>query len=556
MKKMKKLASLLLVLVMVVSMSAMVWAEPTTGSITINGTDSVPVAGKTFNAYKILDLTVAVLNDATENEPAEYGYAYTVPTELETFYTNHFKIQPDELETNTIHVIVQNRLRAMEDNSDELFAFATAALKAAKDAVKTEGSQIKLSTVTVAENETSAVFSNLDLGYYVVEDAGTGTNTEETDPITISALVLDTSVPDVNINIKADKPVSHKEIVGGTTTNATDVNVGDTVTFKIENTLPDTTVGYTSDKNYIFTVSDEMSSGLTFAKDVVVTVVRGEERTLIETVQQGDTTWKLSNVTDNSFKVEFNSNYIKNLVKDAADSTKNPASETTYIVITYSATLNQNALITAFEKNTSWLTYSNNPNVENSTDDTPKSDVYVYDFDIVIDKYVTDNASKKLAGAKFKLYKMDGESKQYYVVNTTDGTVTWNAEATQATEVITNDMGFASFKGLDVGTYYLTETAAPDGYNKLRDDIEVSITASYNDDGTMGTTSTTLVTLNTTTDSTQQQYQQSVAVANNTGSELPSTGGIGTTLFYVFGVGLMLSALVLLVVKKRVNSAK
>ncbi|MBQ2775436.1 MAG: LPXTG cell wall anchor domain-containing protein, partial [Clostridia bacterium] len=166
--------------------------------------------------------------------------------------------------------------------------------------------------------------------------------------------------------------------------------------------------------------------------------------------------------------------------------------------------------------------------------------ITLYSAKIDVDKYVTGNLSKKLAGATFKLYKKDGDNKLYYV-NTND-TITWAAQG--GTEYTTDDLGEVVFAGLGDGTYYLEETAAPTGYNLLKDAIEVVIS----DD---------TVTYENTADGIKAASGvYDVAVANSRGALLPSTGGIGTYIFYILGTILIAGAFILIVTKKRMSTEK
>ena len=155
----------------------------------------------------------------------------------------------------------------------------------------------------------------------------------------------------------------------------------------------------------------------------------------------------------------------------------------------------------------------------------------------MIDKYAAnkDNAedtSKKLAGAQFVLYKLDGTNKLYYKWNTTTEKVEW-VERAKADVVTTDGDGAAFFAGIADGTYYLEEIAAPAGYNLLKDPVEVTVAGSKTEIAKLTVTE---------------------QVANSTGTELPSTGGMGTTIFYVLGGVLMAGAFVLLVVRKRMRT--
>ena len=227
------------------------------------------------------------------------------------------------------------------------------------------------------------------------------------------------------------------------------------------------------------------------------------------------------------------------------------------VEITYSATVNEKALTTDKETNTVNLQYSNDPNNESSLGKTPDKIVYVYDFDIVIDKYTNgDNGEVRLADAKFVLYKTVDSKKLYYFYNETAKKVEWKELADDAavtaaikagtiTEVTTDDNGAAKFQGLDSGTYYLHETAAPSGYNLLKSDVEVTITATYGDNGQ--------ITSSSATSAKNGQYIQTKPIENKSGVTLPSTGGLGTTIFYILGSVLLIGAAVLLVVKRRMR---
>ncbi len=206
------------------------------------------------------------------------------------------------------------------------------------------------------------------------------------------------------------------------------------------------------------------------------------------------------------------------------------------IKVTYSALVNEKRRCEDFE-NSATLTYSNNPiaGTENTT--TPVEET-VYSSKIVIDKYEKDSTTTKLEGAEFVLYKEvtpEGETtatKQYYKWNDTAKKVEWVNTIANATTVKTDKNGAASFDGLADGTYYLVETKAPAGYNLLEKPVKVEVKG--------GTTETALTVI--------------ANVANQAGTLLPSTGGMGTTIFYVLGSALVLGAVVLLVTKKRMGT--
>lgn len=196
--------------------------------------------------------------------------------------------------------------------------------------------------------------------------------------------------------------------------------------------------------------------------------------------------------------------------------------------MTYNATLNDKAVVTG-NKNKATLGYGTNKTVESETT------TYTYEFDLV----KVDGATKKLLnGAEFKLYDAENGGSVIKVVPVADGYRVANGDETGAVDTIKVN-GKVHISGLDKTTYWLEETKAPDGYNMLTERKPVSLTN--------GSNNTTL------TSNTWSEADHGVAVENNAGTVLPSTGGMGTTLFYVVGGGLMVAAVVLLVTKKRME---
>lgn len=462
---MKKFFSMLLALTMVVAMAVPAFAAGEYSITVTNDNPDISISGKTYEAYKVFDVSYNA--DKT-------AYTYTVADEFADFTYNG----------NSGKDLIA-LVDSFTSNSDELNAFAAAVLEYAEtEGIAADGS------ATVADDDQRATILLDEPGYYLVAGQATA---EDSQTIT-AACSLTTTKPSADVNVKADAPKLDKIILEADTNvkKGTAVAVGDTVDFQLTSTVPNM-VGYDS---YTYIVHDTMSDGLTFNNDVAVTI-DGVAYTNFDVV-----------VTGQSFTITFN-----NFIDQKAKAGKN-------IVITYSATLDNEALVKDVETNTAYLEYSNNPYDEESTANTPNTTVKVYDFDIVIDKFAQGDEDKKLAGAIFELYKGD----------------------VKIGEVTTDENGFAAFTGLDSGTYTLKETVAPAGYNKLGNDIQVVITATYAANGDITTNAVSV---------DHGQYKVTVDVPNQTGSELPSTGGMGTTLFYVVGGLMMAGAAVLLITKKK-----
>lgn len=378
---------------------------------------------------------------------------------------------------------------ATNSETGEPDADAVAAL--AKAAVAyAENLEGVISATETADADGKATFTNLELGYYAI-DTSLGT-----------ICALTTTNKEATVNEKNGQPKVEKKIVEDTLVDANNVAIGDTVNYQATITAGKGTVNYV--------LHDTMSAGLTFKADSVVvkkgdaTLTAGKDYTLSTSCADGCT-----------FEIDLGEDYEKTL------------NEGDTIVVTYSAVLEGDEVVigNTGNPNTITLTYGN---AQKTTEDT----VITYTTELVIDKIeIVDGTELALNGAGFTLYK-DSVAEGNKIGNEITGVTTF------------------TWTGLEEGKYILVETTTPAGYNTIKN-IEFTITCTEptkvdaaTDTATWSTTSTTISAVDGGT-----FYGK---IENKTGSLLPETGGIGTTIFYIVGITLMLGAVILLITKKRV----
>mgnify|MGYP000700771162 CR=1 FL=1 len=527
-KAMKKLMAALLAVAMVCAMAIPAWADDTgtastgTNTLTINGTTE----GHTYEAYQVFKgkLNNGVLSDIQWGDDVN-GAAILIDSDLPTTLQN----QPSA-------AALAAKLEGLGDGSDVVNTFAKVVSKYIKEPAKH----------TSTASGKKYTISNLPDGYYFIKDA-TDTMPEGA---TYSRYMLNI-VKSMEINAKDTSVTLNKEIYHNDTSSwgvVGDNQIGDTVEFRTITKVPDT-AGYTK---YDYIIHDTMSAGLTSnvtsSADVTIKV---NDTTVLTTE------YYIVTATGNSFSATVD------ILQAIADGKMN-ANDQLYTY--YTGVLNTDAKVydEGKQDNVAYLEYSNNPHVDTEKGKTPEKKVYDWTFKMGINK-VNENGGQ-LTGAKFALSKngtlkvADMNCNDEGIPAVTTGLIAMvkisDGEYRVAVDGDTNvvyvvDAGNPVIKGLDDAVdYYLYETKAPAGYNLLSEPVHFKISAAYNEDGSNYTDVTVTV------GAAAASNTLSANVVNKSGSTLPETGGIGTTIFYVLGSLLVVGAGVVLITRKRMGKSE
>lgn len=400
-------------------------------------------------------------------------------------------------------------------------------------------------TYVVRAGSNALTIPEAKAGYYLFVDTTDFSKDDSYHSYNSFLLMVTKGNWNVPITPKAEKPTVEKKVYDnpdGTSTggfgSSADHAINEKFQFQLTATLPDSTNrAYDYYDKYSVIFHDTLSDGITYDRPDSV-VIKSNGKTYV--IPNDSSKYTIGLESQNYLVVKIPD--VKACAKDAGFDLNDGAT----ITVTYTAHLNEKAYVNTVgggtdNKNSVYLEYSNNPRISTSLDHTPESEVRVYTYQLNNTKYRDDDTpGNELAGAGFRLYSGKDCTKEQEIKlkkNITDGTYSPYFGTDAGDEMFSDEHGQFNVKGLDAGTYYLRETKTPDGYSACPDTtIVISATHDVNHVSLSGNLSTTIIN------------------KKDGGITLPSTGGIGTTIFYVVGGGLMVAAIVLLVTKKRMEN--
>lgn len=487
MRTMKRMMAFLLALIMTMAMGVTAFAA-TKGTLTVKVNANNTLEGQTISVYKLFDLTVN----------GEGGYAYTVNTD----YKDTLKTLLSLADTATD----MEYFEAVKGQTDmQKFAddFTVAALEANISATAT--------SEKIGKGVTEYKFSDLDYGHYLVYQTGTKE---------LQSSLVSVDEANVEATLKGEAPSIDKEADKET------VEIGQIVTYTITGTIPDTT-GYSG---YTYKIHDTLTDGLDFVEDTNGTLPTIPNYNVKVTLAGADATKTaiLSGAENRTMVLDLSA-----WIRD------NQASKGQEFTVTYYAKVNSDAVVDT--NNSASLEYGNDPD---NTITTIPDEVTTPTYPLDINK--TDTESKMLAGATFRLYRTETDAKaandDAIKVTGADGAYVVDSTSSNMDMVtVATGTGYnLRLNGLAAGTYWLLETKAPDGYNKLTAPVKVTITK----DGANQLEWT--VAKNDTVED-----DKIIDIENSTGTMLPETGGMGTIMFTVIAIILAVGVVISFVISRR-----
>lgn len=498
-KATKRMIALFLTAIMTLAMAATSFATMTepmpaaaaTGKLTVTVNDKNSLKGQTISLYKLFDIAVS-------GDTAKPNYEFTVNPKYTEILKSVLKLDGEVTSAQYYQAIL-----ALKDAENGVQNFADELTKAA---LTTEPvAEADYTSGKIVDEASNHVFEAVDYGYYLVYQ--TGTKEFQSSLVSVVAEAND-------VNLKGETPSIEK------TADVTSVEIGQIVTYTIKGTIPDTT-GYAE---YVYKIKDTLTDGLDFVEDKDGTLPTGKDYKVSVQIAGG---------IAEEFTAKLDENNDRMMTLDLSEWIRGKQTQVgAEFTVTYYAKVNKDAVVDTHNK--AELEYGNDP--ENTTTTTP-SEAKTPTYPLDIEK--TDTANNKLAGATFRLYKtedaanvagddaikVEGAAGSYTVAeNQAEGTMDM---VTVATEVGT---GYnLRLNGLAAGTYWLVETEAPAGYNKLTAPIKVVITQDGDNK------------LDWTVESDGQPVEDKIIdIENVSGTLLPETGGMGTVLFTVVAVVMIL----------------
>lgn len=507
MKKLKRMMAVLLAMVMALAMSVTVFAAGGQGSLKVKVNANNTLKGQTLNVYKLFDLSV---NDT--------NYAYTVNETYKDGIISALGLTAQDPKPDS--AALYKAISELEGTEVQNFADAFTAY-ALTNKLAATGTSKKIETAA-----TYYTFDNLDYGYYLVYQTGT----KELQ----SSLVSVDEAGETEVDLKGEAPSITKDAQNTGGTSIDSVEIGQIVKYVITGTIPDTT-GY---EQYQYIIHDTLTEGLDFV-DQNGTEPSGTSYTV--SVQIGSTA-----ATQQSATLSGNDNRTMRL--DLSQWIRgNQASKGQTFTVTYYAKVNSNAVVTT--NNNAYLKYGNDP--DSTTTTTPVQEK-TPTFPLQIKKYA--DGVNYLEGATFRIYRSETDAQQKQnpiAVTGSNGSYTVNPVQTgddlsydmvsASTEISAGSRFNLKLNGLAAGDYWIVETDAPEGYNGVTAPIKVTVTVSADDNVNNWTISKNGVA----------EPDKVIDIENSTGTILPGTGGMGTILFTVIGVALVIAVAGSFVVSRR-----